>query len=151
MQLLADCEPSFVWMDEVLRIVSEHPEYPEPCPMLHEVAAKAASEMNKEWIIHMVRETCRQTKEAILEDLKQSLPNETSLLMGANKKLTGFKAIMMQELRKAEMEYEAAAIAYVMAIEEDRPSVPASNQAHYWKGRRDALRVFLTDNKENQP
>ncbi len=62
-------------MDEVLRIVSEHPEYPEPCPMLHEVAAKAAAEINKEWIMHMVREACRQTKESILADLKQSLPN----------------------------------------------------------------------------
>ena len=63
-----------VWMDEVLRIVSEHPEYPEPCPMLHEVAAKAAAEINKEWIMHMVREACRQTKESILADLN-SLPN----------------------------------------------------------------------------
>jgi len=62
-------------MDEVLRIVSEHPEYPEPCPMLHEVAAAAARTMDKEWIMHMVREACRQTKEAILADLKQSLPN----------------------------------------------------------------------------
>ena len=60
---------------DVLRIVSEHPEYPEPCPMLHEIAAKAAAEMDKEWVMHMVRETCRQTKEAILADLKQSRQN----------------------------------------------------------------------------
>ena len=60
---------------DVLRIVSEHPEYPEPCPMLHEIAAKAAAEMDKEWVMHMVRETCRQTKEAILDDLKQSRQN----------------------------------------------------------------------------
>lgn len=59
----------------VLRIVSDHPEYPDPCPMLHEVAAQAAAEMDKEWVMHMVRETCRQTKEAILADLKQFLPN----------------------------------------------------------------------------
>ena len=64
-----------VRLDDVIRIVSEHPEYPEPCPMLHEVAAKAAAEMDKEWVMHMARETCRQTKEAILADLKQSLPN----------------------------------------------------------------------------
>jgi hypothetical protein len=44
--------------------------------MLHEVAAAAARTMDKEWIIHMVREACRQTKEAILADLNQSLPNE---------------------------------------------------------------------------
>jgi hypothetical protein len=145
MQLLADCESSFVWMDEVLRIVSEHPEYPEPCPMLHEVAAKAASEMNKEWVIHMVRETCRQTKEAILADLKQFLPNETSPSMGATEKLTGFKAIMMQELRKAEMNFARWSNAYNDAERECRISSYEQNQASYWKGRRDALRVFLTD------
>ena len=60
-----------VRLDDVIRIVSEHPEYPEPCPMLHEVAAKAAAEMDKEWVMHMVRETCRQTKEAILTGIKQ--------------------------------------------------------------------------------
>lgn len=58
-----------VSLDDVIGIVSAHPEYPEPCPMLHEVAAKAAAEMDKEWVMHMVRETCRQTKEAILADL----------------------------------------------------------------------------------
>lgn len=65
-----------VRLDEVIRTVSEHPTYPEPCPMLHEVAAAAARTMDKEWIIHMVREACRQTKEAIIADLKQSLPND---------------------------------------------------------------------------
>jgi hypothetical protein len=44
--------------------------------MLHNVASKAAAEMDKEWIMHMVRETCRQTKEAIISDLRQSLPSE---------------------------------------------------------------------------
>ena len=62
-----------VRLDDVIRIISDHPEYSEPCPMLHEVAAKAAAEMDKEWVLHMVRQTCRQTKEAILADLKQSL------------------------------------------------------------------------------
>lgn len=70
--------PRLVRLDDVIRIVSEHPEYPEPCPMLHDVASKAAAEMDKEWVMHMVRETCRQTKEAILADIKQSLPNEQS-------------------------------------------------------------------------
>ena len=73
--LMSGSERRLVRLDEVLRIISEHPEYPEPCPMLHEVAAAAARTMDKEWIIHMVRETCRQTKEAILADLKQSLQN----------------------------------------------------------------------------
>tara|TARA_R110000772_G_scaffold51939_2_gene119203 strand:- start:583 stop:1053 length:471 start_codon:yes stop_codon:yes gene_type:complete len=68
---------------DVLRIVSEHPEYPEPCPMLHEVADRAAAEMDKEWVMHMIRETCRQTKEAIFEDLKQSLPNAECKLIAA--------------------------------------------------------------------
>lgn len=151
MQLLADCESSLVQLDEVLRIVSEHPEYPEPCPMLHEVAAKAAFEMDKEWIMHMVREACRQTKDEILADLKQSLPNETSSSMGATEKLTGFKAIMMQELRKADMNFARWSNAYNDAERECRSSFYEHNQASYWKGRRDALRVFLKDNKENQP
>jgi hypothetical protein len=60
---------------DVIRIVSEHPEYPEPCPMLHDLAGKAAAEMDKGWVMHMVREACRQTKEAILADLNNSLPN----------------------------------------------------------------------------
>jgi hypothetical protein len=72
--------PALVRLDDVIRIVADHPEYPEPCPMLHEVAAKAAAEMDKEWVMHMVRETCRQTKEAILADLKQSLPNDSDEL-----------------------------------------------------------------------
>ena len=69
------CNKRLVRLDAVIRIVSEHPEYPEPCPMLHEVAAKAAADMDKEWVMHMVRETCRQTKKAILADLNQFLPN----------------------------------------------------------------------------
>jgi hypothetical protein len=44
--------------------------------MLHEFAAAAARTMDKEWIMHMVREACRQTKEAIISDLRQSLPSE---------------------------------------------------------------------------
>ena len=71
--------PCLVRLDHVLRVVSEHPTYPEPCPMLHEVAAAAARTMDKEWIIHMVREACRQTKEAIIADLK-SLPNVKALI-----------------------------------------------------------------------
>jgi hypothetical protein len=47
--------------------------------MLHEVAAKAAAEMNKEWIMHMVREACRQTKKSIISDLSQSLPNDNPM------------------------------------------------------------------------
>ena len=54
----------------VLDLISKHPEYPEPCPMLHEVASKAADEMDKDWVMHMVRETCRQTKQAILSEIQ---------------------------------------------------------------------------------
>jgi len=54
-----------------------------------------------------------------------------------------WKLRMMQQLHRAEMEYDAATNAYSEAIEGDRPSVFASNQAHYRKGRCDALRVFL--------
>lgn len=62
-----------------------------------------------------------------------------------------WKLRMMQQLHHAEMEYDAASNAYSEAIGEDRPSVHASNQAHYWKGRCDALRVFLTNSELSPP
>jgi hypothetical protein len=63
--------PRFVRLADVVQLVERHPEYPDPCPMLHELAAKAAENMDKEWVMHMVREACRQTKEAILVDLRE--------------------------------------------------------------------------------
>ena len=75
---------------------------------------------------------------------------ESSSLDTDTEKLTGFKAIISKELHKAEMEYEAARNAYYESLWECRISSYERNQASYWKGRRDALRVFLKDNKENQ-
>ena len=76
---------------------------------------------------------------------------ESSGLDTDAEKLTGFKAIMMQDLRVADMNFARWSNAYNDAERECRSSSYEHNQASYWKGRRDALRVFLTDNKENQP
>jgi len=54
-----------------------------------------------------------------------------------------WKLRMMQQLHRAEMEYDAAVNAYHEAEGECRSSFYEHNQASYWKGRRDALRVFL--------
>jgi hypothetical protein len=120
-------------MDEVLRIVSEHPEYPEPCPMLHKVAAKAASQMNKEWVIHMVREACRQTKEAIISDLKQSLPNETRMTSPIPK----IRAAVERMIGTTNIPLSAARVR-VAAIEEVLEIL-------------DGIESSETNNKENQP
>ena len=90
---------------------------------------------------------------------RRSQPEGRKKTMNNTKKLTGHRGWlsrlvrllltptwelrMMQQLHRAEMEYDAATNAYSEAIEGDCPSVFASNQAHYWKGRCDALRVFL--------
>jgi hypothetical protein len=70
--ILTDEKPSII---DVFSTIEAHPEYPEPCPLLHEVAEKAARDMDKEWVIHMVREACRQTKQAILTELKAKFPH----------------------------------------------------------------------------
>jgi hypothetical protein len=64
---------------------------------------------------------------------------------------TDSKHFVDNELRKADMEYDAARNVYYESLGECRISSYEQNQASYWKGRRDALRVFLKDNKENQP
>jgi hypothetical protein len=70
---------------------------------------------------------------------------ESSSLDTNTEKLTGFKAIISKELHKAEMEYEAARNDYYESLGECLGSSYEQNQASYWKGRRDALRVFFTD------
>jgi hypothetical protein len=53
------------------------------------------------------------------------------------------KLRIRQQLHRAEMEYDAAVNAYHEAERESRSSFHEHNQASYWKGRRDALRMFL--------
>lgn len=60
-----------------------------------------------------------------------------------------WKLRIQLELARAEMEYDAARNAYFESLRECLVPSYEQNQANYWKGRRDALRVFLTDNKEN--
>lgn len=54
-----------------------------------------------------------------------------------------WKLRIRQQLHRAEMEYDAAVNAYHEAEGECRSSFYEHNQASYWKGRRDALRMFL--------
>jgi hypothetical protein len=53
------------------------------------------------------------------------------------------KLRIRQQLHRDEMEYNAAVNAYHEAERESRSSFHEHNQASYWKGRRDALRMFL--------
>lgn len=46
-------------------------------------------------------------------------------------------------MEHAQKQYDAAVAAYHEAEVECRSSFYEHNQASYWKGRRDALRVFL--------
>ena len=62
-----------------------------------------------------------------------------------------WKLRMMQQLHYAEMEYDAAVNAYHEAEGECRSSFYEHNQASYWKGRRDALRVFLPNKHITHP
>jgi len=52
-------------------------------------------------------------------------------------------ARIRQQLHRAEMEYDAAVNACHEAEGECRSSFHEHNQASYWKGRSDALRMFL--------
>lgn len=54
-----------------------------------------------------------------------------------------WKLLIRQQLHRAEMEYDSAVNAYRDAEGECRSSFYEHNQASYWKGRRDALRMFM--------
>ena len=58
---------------------------------------------------------------------------------------------MRQQLHQAEMEYADAVNAYNEVQGAGQSGFYEHNQASYWKGRRDALRSFLPNDKEQLP
>ena len=52
---------------EVIAIVMSEPEFPEPCPQLRGYIADAVKNGDTEWIVHMLRQTVRQTKLSIAD------------------------------------------------------------------------------------
>lgn len=100
---------NLVAFDEVLRIVNELPEYPEPCPLLNEISEQAAEAMDKEWVKHMVREACRQTKRELTQHLKQREKAAASLIDYLNEPLPEYandwqgNAVKIQWPRKGKL------------------------------------------------
>lgn len=62
-----------------------------------------------------------------------------------------WKLRISQQLHRAEMEYDAAVNAYHEVQGEGQSGFYEHNQASYWKGRRDALRVFLPNSILSRP
>jgi hypothetical protein len=52
-------------------------------------------------------------------------------------------------MEHAQKQYDEAVAAYHEAEDECRSSFYEHNQASYWKGRRDALRMFLPNGKDH--
>lgn len=59
----------YVLRSEVLTIVEAEPEFPDPCPKLREFISKAVETKDEDWVLHMMRETVRKTKDAIAAKL----------------------------------------------------------------------------------
>lgn len=56
---------NFVLRSDVLAAVEAEPEFPEPCPNLKTYIADAVRNNDQEWILHLMRQTVRATKDSI--------------------------------------------------------------------------------------
>lgn len=54
---------------DVIRIVKFEPEYPDPCTKLRQVIHEAVITQDEEWVLHIVRQVVRQTKENIINNI----------------------------------------------------------------------------------
>lgn len=54
---------------DVVRLIKDEPEYPNPCTKLRQVIHEAVLAQDEEWILHVVRQAVRQTKENIINNL----------------------------------------------------------------------------------
>ena len=61
---------NWLFLQDVLQTIEQEPEYPEPCPKLREFVTKAIEDKDTEWILHMLRQTVRQTKESIIARIR---------------------------------------------------------------------------------
>jgi hypothetical protein len=57
---------NWLFLEEVLQVIEQEPEYPDPCPKLREFVTKAIEDKDVNWILHMLRQTVRQTKQSII-------------------------------------------------------------------------------------
>jgi hypothetical protein len=54
-------------------LVEEEPEYPDPCPKLRELISQAVADGDEEWILNMMRQVVRQTKENIIKRIQDTV------------------------------------------------------------------------------
>jgi hypothetical protein len=59
-------------LDSLVGIIQSEPEYPDPCTELKKFIHDAVSESNEEWVLHIVRQAVRQTKQSIIDRLNNS-------------------------------------------------------------------------------
>jgi hypothetical protein len=50
-----------------IELVKAEPEYPDPCPKLRAFVKEAVAKQDEDWVIHMLRQAVRQTKESIIK------------------------------------------------------------------------------------
>lgn len=66
-----ECLPRSV----VLELIEAEPEFPDPCPNLRTYISDAVKNNDQEWILHLMRQTVRATKDSIAARI--SAANET--------------------------------------------------------------------------
>ena len=57
----------------VIRIIEEEPEYPEPCPLLKNLIHLAVEDKNEDDLLYYFRMAVRQTKNNIIENIREQL------------------------------------------------------------------------------
>ena len=57
-------------IEDVVEAIEREPEFPEPCPKLKELIAQAVENQDVDHVLHMLRQTVRQTKQAIIERIR---------------------------------------------------------------------------------
>ncbi len=59
-------------LEQLVRLVEAEPEYPDPCPQLRKFIFDAIAAQDEEWILHMMRQAVRQTKECIIQRIQDA-------------------------------------------------------------------------------
>jgi hypothetical protein len=56
---------NYLLRSDVIAAVEAEPEFPDPCPNLRTYIADAVRNNDQEWILHLMRQTVRATKDLI--------------------------------------------------------------------------------------
>lgn len=59
-------------LQQLVRLIESEPEYPDPCPQLRKLIFDAVAAQDEEWILHMMRQAVRQTKECIIKRIQDA-------------------------------------------------------------------------------